>query len=97
MSSGLQSHRAPHCEPTQAQFSSFQVYMLVGAGAAAVPAAAAQGGRGEGPAPKKESILKIGMSQMQKKYYAALLQKVRPAAQVPARVVWDQGKVDKLS
>lgn len=32
----------------------------------------------KGLPPKKESILKIGMSQMQKKYYAALLQKVRP-------------------
>ena len=32
----------------------------------------------KGLPPKKESILKIGMSQMQKKYYAALLQKACP-------------------
>ena len=32
----------------------------------------------KGLPPKKETILKIGMSEMQKKYYAALLQKVRP-------------------
>ncbi len=31
----------------------------------------------KGMPPKKETILKIGMSEMQKKYYAALLQKVR--------------------
>ena len=31
----------------------------------------------KGLPPKKESILKIGMSQMQKKFYAALLQKAR--------------------
>ena len=30
----------------------------------------------KGLPPKKETILKIGMSEMQKKYYAALLQKV---------------------
>ena len=29
----------------------------------------------KGLPPKKETILKIGMSEMQKKYYAALLQK----------------------
>ena len=29
----------------------------------------------KGLPPKKETILKIGMSDMQKKYYAALLQK----------------------
>ncbi len=32
----------------------------------------------KGMPPKKETILKIGMSEMQKKYYAALLQKARP-------------------
>ncbi len=32
----------------------------------------------KGLPPKKETILKIGMSEMQKKYYAALLQKVLP-------------------
>jgi SWI/SNF-related matrix-associated actin-dependent regulator of chromatin subfamily A member 5 len=31
----------------------------------------------KGLPPKKETILKIGMSEMQKKYYAALLQKAR--------------------
>ena len=31
----------------------------------------------KGMPPKKETILKIGMSEMQKKYYAALLQKAR--------------------
>ena len=31
----------------------------------------------KGLPPKKETILKIGMSEMQKKYYAALLQKVQ--------------------
>lgn len=30
----------------------------------------------KGLPPKKETILKIGMSEMQKKFYAALLQKV---------------------
>ena len=34
----------------------------------------------KGMPPKKETILKIGMSEMQKKYYAALLQKVRCGA-----------------
>ena len=33
----------------------------------------------KGLPPKKETILKIGMSEMQKKYYAALLQKARAA------------------
>ena len=37
----------------------------------------------KGLPPKKESILKIGMSQMQKKFYAALLQKARPASLHP--------------
>ena len=37
----------------------------------------------KGLPPKKETILKIGMSEMQKKYYAALLQKV----QAPLRSV----------
>ena len=38
----------------------------------------------KGLPPKKETILKIGMSEMQKKYYAALLQKVRaPLRHVP--------------
>ena len=33
----------------------------------------------KGLPPKKETILKIGMSEMQKKYYAALLQKASPS------------------
>ena len=37
----------------------------------------------KGLPPKKETILKIGMSEMQKKYYAALLQKVRPKPSGP--------------
>lgn len=32
----------------------------------------------KGLPPKKETILKIGMSELQKKYYAALLQKACP-------------------
>ena len=34
----------------------------------------------KGLPPKKETILKFGMSEMQKKYYAALLQKVQSSA-----------------
>ena len=37
----------------------------------------------KGMPPKKETILKIGMSEMQKKYYAALLQKARRAVGTP--------------
>ncbi len=37
----------------------------------------------KGLPPKKETILKIGMSEMQKKYYAALLQKVHTPADHP--------------
>jgi SNF2 family DNA or RNA helicase len=38
----------------------------------------------KGLPPKKETILKIGMSEMQKKFYAALLQKVCLRSQAPA-------------
>ena len=38
----------------------------------------------KGLPPKKETILKIGMSEMQKKYYAALLQKVADSVHLHA-------------
>ncbi len=41
----------------------------------------------KGLPPKKETILKIGMSEMQKKYYAALLQKVTTLGTISALTI----------